>query len=538
MLQVVDTKYGKVQGVLEEDVMIFKGVPYAAPPVGDLRWKPPVDPEPWGGIRICDTYATPAMQPIFGKTEKRKDDPFEPYTSDFYYMGRPMPSEDCLYLNIATDAGSADEKRPVFMWFHGGGLAMGYSYEIEFNPTVLAKKGVVVVSVGQRLNLFGYLALPQLSAEQGGISGNYGLMDEVKALDWVRENIAAFGGDPDNITIGGQSGGTAKTGALARCPMASGKIRRVINQSSLNWNGKNVPLAEGEKEGVAYLESLGLDANTSLEELRAMDPMAFYAAKPGQRPRMPGSMYCDGVWVPDEDSAVTMDRNTGNLDYLVGGNYGECAMQRGFLLGGNTLETAEAFYDAAKEMLGEELYEKYHFRTLFPVDDAGANKLSKRLAVEGMTGFGGGMKNRYFGEYRAKKFPGVKTWSYVFSRIPPVHPEEYDSTRNPDQLLAWHSAELWYMFASLRRNENGENIPPIRPWTEWDVELADKMSSYWANFMRTGDPNGEGLPVWPASDEGYGWIDFGDEITPHPGMEGEKDALLKEFLLTDPTLPK
>lgn len=192
-LDIINTKYGQVRGVVEEDVLVFKGVPYAAPPVGELRWKAPQDPASWEGVRECDTYGPRPVQPPQGGLF------FEPWGSDFYYMGFTAYSEDCLYLNIATDAESADEKRPVFMWFHGGGLSSGYSYEIEFNPTVLAKKGVVVVTVGQRLNVFGYLSLPQLSAEQGGISGNYGLMDEVKALDWVRENIAAFGGDPDNI---------------------------------------------------------------------------------------------------------------------------------------------------------------------------------------------------------------------------------------------------------------------------------------------------------------------------------------------------
>ena len=534
-IDIVKTKYGLMSGVMEEGVLNFKGVPYAKPPVGELRWKPPVDPESWEGVKVCDTYGLRAMQPTQGGLG------FEPWGTDFYYMGFPECSEDCLYLNITTDAQSADEKRPVFMWFHGGGLSSGHSYEIEFTPTVLAKKGVIVVTVGQRLNVFGYLALPQLSAEQGGISGNYGLMDEVKALEWVYENIAAFGGDPENITIGGQSGGTAKTGALARCPKAAGKVKRVINQSSLNWTGHNAPLSEGEIEGMNFIEHLGFARDASLEELRAADASVFNIdSNPfAGGVRKPGSMYYDGVWVPEEDSAVSMDKYCGGMDWLVGGNYGECAMQRGFILGGKPIESAAAFYEAAKDMLGEELYNKYDFENLFPTTDEEAGFLSKHLGVEGLTGFGGGMKNRYFGEYRAKKFPESKTYSYVFSRVPPGLPEDEGTVRDPKKQLAWHSAELWYMFASLRRSEDGKNnIPPARPWTEWDEELADKMSSYWANFMKTGDPNGEGLPVWPASDENYGWIDFADEIIPHPGMERKKDDMLKEYLMTDPALPK
>ena len=537
-LGIVKTKYGQVRGVTEEDVLVFKGVPYAAPPVGDLRWKAPVDPAPWDGVRNCDTYGPRPVQPTQGGTG------FEPWASDFYYMGYTAYSEDCLYLNIATDAKSADEKRPVFMWFHGGGLSTGYSYEIEFNPTVLAKKGVIVVTVGQRLNVFGYLSLPQLSAEQGGISGNYGLMDEVKALDWVRENIAAFGGDPDNITIGGQSGGTAKTGGLARCPRAAGKIKRVINQSSLNWTGTYPTMAVAEAEGVAFIKSLGFNENVTLEELRAADAEVFNVT--GGNPfdknavRKPGSMVYDGVWVPEQDAAVSFDKYAGHLDYLAGGNYGECIMSNAFALGGQPLANTAEFYAAAKDVLGEELYNKYDFENLFPVEDVQANKLSKRLAVEGITGFGGNMKNLCFGEYRAKKFPGAKTYSYVFSHIAPGVPDDKKNPlRDPDIAMAWHSSELWYMFASLRVGESGaSNVPPIRPWTEYDVQLADQMSSYWANFIKNGDPNGEGLPHWPESGENYGWIDLGDEIVSHEGLESKKDEMIHEYLMNQKDLPK
>ncbi len=525
--KIISTRYGKLSGVEEKGVTLFKGIPYAAPPVGELRWKPPVDPQPWEGVRACDTYAPRAMQPVIEGIS------FEPYASDFYYMGEPKTSEDCLYLNIATCAENADEKRPVYMWFHGGGLSTGYSYEIEFDPTVLAKKGIIVVTVGQRLNVFGYLALPQLSKEQGGISGNYGLMDEVKALNWVYENIAAFGGDPEDITIGGQSGGTWKTGALATCPAVHGKVRRVINQSSLCWTQKYAPLSAAEQEGTQFIEKLGFAKDASLEELRAADASMFCFDPFATGISIPGSMCCDGVWVPEEDMTISMDKYAGECDYLAGGNFGESAMQRGFMLGGKPIDTVEGFYAAAKELLGEELYNKYDFEKLFPIGDAEANRMSRRLAAEGMTGFAGEMKNRCFGAYRAKKFPNSKTYSYIFSHVTPARPEDIGTSRDPEALLAWHSSELWYTFASL-----GENVPPCRPWTETDFRLADQMSSYWANFIRTGDPNGEGLPHWPASDENYGWMDLADEPIPHEGIEGKKDELLKEFTEQDPALPK
>lgn len=537
LLESVSTKFGQVSGVVEEDVLVFKGIPYAAPPVGNLRWKAPVDPASWEGVRKCDTYGPRPVQPTAGGLF------FEPWASDFYYMGYTAYSEDCLYLNIATDAKNADEKRPVFMWFHGGGLSSGYSYEVEFNPTVLAKKGVIVVSVGQRLNVFGYLSLPQLSAEQGGISGNYGLMDEVKALDWVKENIAAFGGDPDNITIGGQSGGTAKTGGLARCPKASGKIKRVINQSSLNWTGTYTSMADAEAEGLAFIKSIGFSDDVTLDELRLADAEVFnVSGNPFDRNavRKPGNMVYDGVWVPEQDAAVSFDKYAGNLDYLVGGNYGECVMSKGFIMGGKPLETSVEFYNAAKEVLGDELYNKYDFEANFPVSDEDANTYSKRLAVEGLTGFGGNMKNLYFGEYRTKKFPEAQTYSYVFSHITPSVPDDKQNPlRDPDVMMAWHSSELWYTFASLRVGKSGaSNVPPVRPWTDYDASLADQMSSYWANFMKNGNPNSGDLPYWPQSGENYGWIDLGDEITSHEGIESKKDELLYEYTINQEDLPK
>ena len=526
---VIETKYGKLSGIREEGVMLFKGVPYAAPPVGELRWKPPVDPLPWEGVRVCDTYAPRAIQKEIEVLS------LEPFASDFYYMGYPECSEDCLYLNIATDAADANEKRPVYMWFHGGGLSGGHSYEIEFNPVVLAKKGVVVVTVGQRLNVFGYLAIPQLTAEQGGISGNYGLMDEVKALEWVYENIAACGGDPENITIGGQSGGTWKTGALAGCPMAEGKVKRVINQSSLCWTNSFMSVAAAEQQGIAFLEHLGFDKDVSLETLRNTDASKFCVdSNPfAGGVAVPGSMVYDGKWVASENLAESLDKYAGHCDYLTGGNLGESLMMRGFALFGKEINNTAEFYDAAKEVLGEELYNKYDFSNMFKPEDPEANRFSRRLAAEGLTGFGGEMKNRYFGDYRAKKNPNAKTYTYIFSHVTPSHPEEAGTARDSEKLLAWHSSELWYTFSSLR-----ENVPPCRPWTEVDFRLADQMSSYWANFMKNGDPNGEGLPYWPRSDESYSWMELADEPVAHVGMDGKKDELLLEYTMMDPTLPK
>ena len=536
---IVETKFGRVSGVPSdrpeyEGITCFKGIPYAAPPVGELRWKPPVDPAPWEGVRVCDTYAPMAYQ-IMGSGIG-----FEPWGTDFYYMGHPKASEDCLYLNVVTGASGSGEKRPVYMWFHGGGLNTGYSYEIEFDGSELAKRGVVVVTVGQRLNVFGYLCCRQLSEEQGGKSGNYGLMDEVKALDWVYENIAAFGGDPENITIGGQSGGTAKTGALAACPYQKGRVKRVINQSALNWKTQYPTVEEAEAQTARYFEAIGLDPAISLAELRSLDASVFHKPLPQadfmdpKAVRMPGSMVVDGDFVESGDHVAMLEKYASVCDYLSGVNNGESRMSKGFFLGGSEEITKEHFYEMAKALLGEELYRKYDFENLCPVTDQTANRVSRYLAARGLSGGFSGFSSRYFGAYRKEKGDSGRAYAYLFSRIPPTRPEDElpGTRRQKEYLLSWHSAELWYTFASLRTD-----VPPARPWEARDYELAKEMCDYWANFMKTGDPNGEGLAPWPEADAAMGWIDFGDETVVHEGKDA-LDALIGEYLLQNGVLPQ
>lgn len=528
---IVQTKFGKLQGVEATEgkyagLTYFKGVRYAASAEGENRFKPPMDQEPWEGVKLCDKYACRAMQPSMGGLAE------EPYQSDFYYDGFPEVSEDCLFLNITTGAQSADEKRPVFMWFHGGGLGGGHSFENEFENSELARKGVIVVTVGQRLNVFGYLALPQLSKEQGGISGNYGLMDEIKALDWVYENIAAFGGDPENITVGGQSGGTAKSGALAGSPKQRGRVKRVINQSNLNWIGRDMlSMEEAEDLGRKFLEYKGIDPDISVEELRKLPADVFYSGNLGPLDMAIGAMVADGVNLKYKELYKNINEFACDCDYISGGNFGESNMQKTFSLGASAPVTEEEYYQLAKGQL-DDLYEKYEYEKNFPCTPENADRMSRWYAALGLTAFGGEIVNRYFGAYRKEKKMKGKTYSYLFSRVAPCHPEEKGTARDSEKLLAWHSSEIWYTFASLRRSEDGQhNIPAVRPWTEYDVELADIMSSYWANFMKTGDPNGEGLPYWPQSDENYGWIDLGDKIEAHTGLDSTLDQMLFEHLM-------
>ena len=398
---IVQTKYGAVSGVKldgkYEGITMFKGVPFAAPPVGELRWKPPIDPKPWKGIRSCDSYGPVCIQPTNGDLDA------EPWATDFYYMGTPPMSEDCLYLNVTTGAAEPGEKRPVFMWFHGGGPDHGYSYEAEFDPRELARKGVVVVSVAQRLSMFGYLSLPQLDAEQGGKSGNYIVMDNMKALEWVIENIEGFGGDSDCITVGGQSAGTGKSSSLAFTPLAHGHVKRVVNQSGLVWNRKNKTLAEAEADCAAYLTAIGIDPTMSLDELRKLEPYGFLPN--GKKIRIPGKLIADGEIVPHLNIADSVDAFGMELDYLTGTNLGETHMKPGVKRGQAGFTTAKEFYEAAKEMLGE-LYDQFDFENLIKVTDENVDRESRRLASYGLSisdRMGGLVMNRRFGEYRAEK---------------------------------------------------------------------------------------------------------------------------------------
>ena len=533
---IVETRYGRVSGVEStgkyEGITTFKGIPYAAPPVGELRWKAPVDPESWSGIRNCDAYGPAPMRESLGKLTLD----WEPYKSDFCYEGEPELSEDCLYLNITTGARSAGEKRPVYMWFHGGGLTSGHSYEPEFNGEELARKGIVVVSVGTRLNLFGFMALPQLSAEQGGVSGNYGLMDEVKALDWITENIAAFGGDPENITAGGQSGGTMKSGALAGSPMQGGRIKRVINQSSLCWLRDPMSVEEAERMGQRYLEELGFDPDMPLEELRKIPAEKLFFDEPAgpltKRAPMPGFMVADGIYLEHREMSRNLEKYAMGCDFLSGVNFGEVRLPLGEP-GKPVKATKENVYGALRRIIGDTAADA-DIEALFPIEnDEQADRMSRYYAGLGIGGgfFGATMLSRYFGARRAAMYPKVKTWAYYFTHITPSRPEEAGSSRDQERLLVWHSAELWYTFASLR-----ENVPPVRQWQSLDYEVADTVSSYWANFMKTGDPNGEGLPEWPPADSDYGWMDLGDIFTGHKGLD-ERDRIILECLRKNPNLP-
>ena len=427
MMHQVKTKQGILEGIPHEEYTEFRGVPYAQPPVGALRWHRPLPPEPWEGVREAKCFAARSMQEVH-------EDPF--YDKEFYdepaYM-TPV-SEDSLYLNIWTPARSAGEKLPVAFWIHGGAFMGGFGHEKEFDGAAYCRRGVILVTINYRLGPWGFLAHPWLSAEAGAeggpaVSGNYGILDQIAALRWVRENIDAFGGDPENITIFGQSAGGMSVQTLLTSPLTRGMFARAILQSCVGLSYDH-DLRSAEELGLWFARNAGAE---SLEELRALTPeQVFAAAGPvimAGFPKMelPYTPILDG-WVLTEGYDEAMNE---------GGTHPVPT------IAGSTLN------DIATE----------------------------REAVER-------------GE-RGKVYAGTQAWAQAQKQLGrPVWLYDFRRQLPGDEAGAFHSSELWYMFGTLDRC--------WRPMTEGDHELSEQMLDYWTNFMKTGDPNGEGLPRWEA----------------------------------------
>jgi para-nitrobenzyl esterase len=500
-LSIVKTKFGSVWGVSGQDyktVTVFKGIPYAAPPVGELRWKPPQDPKSWDGIRVCDTYAaaawqSPGLLPLILKY---------PELRAFHPNGLPPQSEDCLYLNVATPAVTGNEKLPVMIWLHGGGFSQGYSFEPEFNPEGLANKGVIVVSVGMRLGALGFLSLPQLSGESSYKgSGNYGLMDCSKAIQWVHDNIQGFGGDPDNITVFGQSGGSGKTTAVLISPLSRKLIKNTIYQSALNAFGKYKTLKEAETAGVAWLKANGIPENISAAELRKIDARIFVANDFG------GSPIIDGYYM--FESPVDFYLGKGNLEgknMMFGNVLGEAAPFKA--------TTAKDLYAELKTKYGQ-LFDKYKINEVLQITDGTADYYRYALASDDSL-----MNSRIYAEANAKLNQTCKTFAFIFGHVEPG--------------FDWgvHCAELWYMFYSLRKD--GAYQPH---WVFSDFLTAEVLSSYWSNFAKKGDPNDYGLSRWPQGGNlGYMFLDGMSYSKGEPVGPWEK--LLREYCIQKNGLEK
>ena len=417
---VLEIEGGKIQGVESsvKGVYIYKGIPFAAPPVGDLRWKEPQPVIPWEGVMKADTFGPGSVQV--------NHDSSNPWTSEFYWED-PEFSEDCLYLNVWTPApGQPEKKLPVAMWIHGGAYTGGWGYEPEFDGKVWAEKGVVLVTINYRLGVFGFLVHPFLTEESPNhVSGNYGLLDQIAALKWVHANIAAFGGDPDDITILGQSAGAGSVKALVSSPLTGDLIKKAIIQSG---GGVNVPPAGAPAVPQPAAPAIDLIGNAvkgvfdwagydTLEKMRAASTEEIftladrYAAETGTPFRMSARPVIDGYVSMESFDAAALEGRIKDIPYMIG----------------------------------------------YTRDDLGDSEMGIRRFCE--------LRNE----------AGKPVYAYQFAHALPD-----DEAGSHDMKGAFHSSELWYMFKSLDRGD--------RPFTQADWDLAEHVVTCWTNFAKTGDP--------------------------------------------------
>jgi len=465
----------------------YLGIPFAAPPVGDLRWRPPQPVTPWQGVRAADRFSPACMQ--------RQYD----VNSSSWNRGLINTSEDCLYLNVWTPAASARERLPVMVWIYGGGGVNGSTAEPIYDGNTIAKKGVVVVSMNYRVNVFGWFAHPELTGESlHHASGNYGSLDQLAGIRWVKSNIAHFGGDPDKITIWGESGGSRSANFLAASPLLKGLVRSAIAESHTTF-GKMSTLAEAEAHGVEFARQAGQTSLAGLRSLSAQDLLAAFIKNPAG---MNGAIV-DGWFLPQDLYTTYSDGKQNDVPLLTGatndegGNIGGAgaAVMGGGGGRGATPDSLATYKAWASHTFGDKAAT---LLTLYPAsDDAGARKA-------------------YHDVYRDINFAGHRTWVklqsstgkapaylYMFSHVPP---RPVGNGNNPAAAVgAVHFSEVIYVFQNLRMKDY--------PWTELDRKVADTMASYWTNFARTGNPNGPGLANWPVyNPQDEYWLNIGDTV--------------------------
>ena len=490
---VVHTEAGNVEGTASADakIRIFRGIPFAAPPVGDLRWKAPQPVQGWTGVRKAVEFGPRCMQ---GRVY-----------SDMIFRDNG-PSEDCLYLNVWTPAASADAHLPVMVWIHGGGFAAGAGSEPRQDGENLARKGVVVVNLNYRLGLFGFFSHPDLAKESGhNASGNYGLLDQVAALEWVRNNIAAFGGDPGKVTIFGESAGSFSVSALMASPLSRDLFRRAIGESGAFF-GKTLnakSLSDSEKADEKFAQTaLGTD---SLKALRAKPADELLQAALKERDAIRFQPNIDRYFLPEPAAAIYESGKQAHVPLLAGWNADEGSYHTVFEDQKPTVQAYEAwvrkhFGDKASEVL-----------RLYPAaSDEEAKQSAQALAGDQSIGF----STWKWINMQLKTGQSV-VYRYRFEDAPPAAADDHGESRG-----AYHSAEIEFVFDVLP----SKNLP----WRPEDRKLSDEMATYWSNFAKRGDPNGEGLPEWPAYNRQDGYQVM--HLKPDPHADPEKHRARYELL--------
>lgn len=428
---------------------IYRGIPYAAAPTGANRWRAPQPLPAWAGVRPAREFAARCVQRGFAPGAEQA-----------------LTSEDCLYLNVWTPAQSSTAALPVLVWIHGGGYLGGAGSDAQYDGAALAAKGAVVVTLNYRLGAFGFFAHPALSAETvSGSSGNYGILDMLAALQWVQESIAAFGGDAANVTVMGESAGGQAVATLLASPLGEGLFHRAILQSGgwMGWGGMTALPTRAQQEADNAARTAALGASTA-EQLRQLDTATVFAQLTG------GGLIVDGLVLPTDSSRLLAAGRQQKVDVLVGSNRDEAVFF------GPGIQQAGEFQAFAERRFGALAPD---FLALYPAaGDAEANASYLRSYTNELA-----WQLRRLASFQRAQ--GRSAWVYYFTRVPPGQ-EGRGST---------HVAELAYMLNHADRNPQ---------WTAEDIRLADTMSSYWVNFARSGNPNADGLPAWPAFNDNAG----------------------------------
>ncbi len=496
----VQLAQGWVRGIaspFDPDITVFRGLPYAAPPVGDRRWQPPAPATPWQGILQADTFGASCYQ--------------AQHTSSFVWRREAFTvSEDCLYLNIWTPKGA--NNLPVMVWFHGGAHVSGQGHSLIFDGTELARQGVIVVTVNYRLGPFGFLAHPWLAEESAtGSAGNYGLMDKIAALNWVQTQIDKLGGNPNNVTIFGQSAGSQSVCALMASPLATGLFHRAIGQSAPCPG--HVPEADtnGMVRGGQLVEAT--DAN-SLVALRRVAPEALLAAAETTRWDSQSRITVDGWVLPEPPAQRLREGRQAKVPLLLGSLANE-----GVELFPLNPQLTESELAASLGMLGGA--RGHELAALYAPAAEHPGAIEHAASTDFFMAFG----MQRWAEYQARI--GQPTFLYFMDHVPPAFhlymPEkpELELPGGPRSAGAYHSGDLALVFGTV--DKVGLH------WTEQDRTLSRLMVRYWTNFAKTGDPNGANLPVWlPFSSETANTQRLDDNPVTVPGIRQAALTIMAE----------
>ncbi len=464
----IDSGIVEGKSAAEQGIRAFLGIPYAAPPVGDLRWREPRPVTPWQGVRQATEFGPRAMQGSIYSDMRFRD------------VG---PSEDCLYLNVWTPATSENKRLPVMVWIYGGGFHAGGSSEPRQDGAHLATKGVVVVSMNYRLGVFGFFSHPGLSAESGHGSGNYGIMDQTAALRWVQRNISAFGGDPGNVTLFGESAGSYSVSIQMASPTARGLFQKAIGESGSMVGTRRIPahvlpLAIAEENGVEFAKFMGAK---SIAELRAKSSAEVMKASMDDKTLKDG-VVVDGYVLPKDVYTIYAEGGQARVPLLAGWNSDE---SRVYAVFGSKRPTAKSFSESVRleyAELAEAVLRLYPAQT-----DEQAVRSAGDLAGDRFI-----VSSTWKWIEMQLKNGNSPVYRYQFDRAIPIAPdiEVNGSPVTAADVGAPHAGEIPYVFGAFGSN-------PGAPWLPEDHRLSEIMETYWTNFAKKGNPNGSGVPKWP-----------------------------------------